>query len=32
VRAPRSERMIEYMLDLPAIRDLDWVTARFGHR
>jgi hypothetical protein len=26
------ERMIEDMLDLPSVRDLDWVAARFGHR
>jgi hypothetical protein len=26
------ERMIEDMLDRPAVRDLDWVAARFGHR
>jgi hypothetical protein len=28
----RIERMIEGVLDQPAIRDLHWVTARFGHR
>jgi hypothetical protein len=30
------ERMIEGMpdhtLSLPAVRDIDWVSARFGHR
>jgi hypothetical protein len=26
------ERMIDSVLDLPSIRDVDWVTARFGHR
>jgi hypothetical protein len=28
----RIEHMIEGMLDLPAVRDHDWVAARFGHR
>jgi hypothetical protein len=28
----RLERMIESMLDLPSVRDTDWVAARFGHR
>ncbi len=26
------ERMIEGVLDQPAVRNHDWVTARFGHR
>jgi hypothetical protein len=28
----RIERMIEGVLDQPAVRNLDWVAARFGHR
>jgi hypothetical protein len=28
----RIERMIEDMLDRPAVRNLDWVAARFGPR